>query len=105
MFSPCTHIDKSGFLGSLVTNCSLVPVGNGDQRESNQHSWREQRLMVNRTVMSVLISKQIGEHERCRATPTGYGFWFGRHGMEREIKALALCKSGGHDEGFDSHGI
>jgi len=24
--------------------------------------------------------------------------------MERKSKALALCKSGGHDEGFDSMG-
>jgi hypothetical protein len=43
--------------------------------------------------MSVFV-KQIGEHERCRAMPIGYEFWFGRHGMERKTKALALCKSG-----------
>jgi hypothetical protein len=47
------HIDKSGFLGSLVTNRSLVPVGNGDWRESDERTRREQSIMVNRTVTSV----------------------------------------------------
>jgi hypothetical protein len=47
------HIDKSGFLGSLVTNRSLVPIGNRDRRESDERTRREQMIMVNRTVTSV----------------------------------------------------